>query len=114
MREELESLAQIAEPGELGSLTLAAERARETWGWQWLDRMWADCRFAGRSLRREPGFMAVAVVSLALGIGANTAIFSFADAILLRPLPVSRPSEVLSISNTTFEKSSEGLSYPDY
>jgi hypothetical protein len=96
MREELASVAQIADPRELGNLTLAAENARETWGWTWLDGVVADARYAFRTLRRQPGFVAVAVLLLALGIGANTAIFSFADAILLRPLPVARPSEVLT------------------
>jgi hypothetical protein len=58
--------------------------------------------------------VAAAAVSLALGIGANTAIFNFADALLLRPPPVVRPSEVLTISNATPENIFDGVSYPDY
>ena len=114
MQEELKSLAQFTDPRELGNLTLAAESARETWGWTWLESLVADVRYAIRALRRQPGFLAVAVVSLALGIGANSAIFSLADALLLRPLPVVHPSEVLTISNATPDNPFEGTSYPDY
>ena len=114
MQEELKSLAQIADPRELGNLTLAAEGVRETWGWTWIESIVADVRYAFRTLRRQPGFVAVAVLSLALGMGANSAVFSLADALLLRPLPVARPSEVLAVSNTTPDNAFGGLSYPDY
>src|ERR1017187_3650366 len=114
MQEELKSLAQIAGPRELGNLTLAAEKARETWGWTWLESIAADVRYAFRTLRRQPGFVAVAVVSLALGIGANSAVFSLSDALLFRPLPVARPSEVLAVSNTTPDNAFGAISYPDY
>ncbi len=114
MLEELEALAAMAEPGELGNLTLAAENARQTWHFTTFDGTFADLRYALRTLRRQPGFVAVAVISLALGIGANSAIFSFADALLFRPLPIAHPGEVLNVSNSTPENASEGLSYPDY
>lgn len=102
MREELESLAKIADPGELGSVTLAAERARETWGWTWLESLWADCRFAGRSLRRAPGFVTVAIVSLALGIGANTAIFTLVNSALLKMLPVPNPEQLVQFKGLDY------------
>src|ERR1019366_1136969 len=114
MQEELKSLAQIAGPRELGNLTLAAEKARETWGWTWLEGIAADVRYAFRTLRRQQGFVAVAVVSLALGIGANSAVFSLSDALLFRPLPVARPSEVLAVSNTNPDNAFGSISYPDY
>jgi len=113
MQEELASLADIAGRREIGNLTLAAENARELWSWPWSGFL-ADLRYALRMLRRQPVFFAVAVVSLALGIGANSAIFSFADAILLRPLPVVRPSEVLTIDSSTPDDLFAGISYPDY
>ena len=114
MREELGSLAAIAGGRELGNLTLAMEDARATWGWTWLESILADVRYSLRALRRQPAFVAVAVLSLALAIGANSAIFSFADALLLRPLPVRNPATVLDVSYTTPDNPFEGMSFPDY
>ncbi len=114
MREELESLTAIAGSRELGNLTLAMEDVRATWGWTWLDGILADIRYSLRALRRQPAFAAVAVLSLALAIGANSAVFSFADALLLRPLPVTNPADVLDVSSTTPDNPLEGMSFPDY
>ena len=114
MREELGSLTAIAGSRELGNLTLAMEDVRATWGWTWLDSIFADIRYSFRALRRQPAFVAVAVLSLALAIGANSAIFSLADALLLRPLPVKNPAAVLDISGATPDNPSEGMSFPDY
>src|SRR5260370_22149508 len=101
MREELESLTAIAGSKELGNLTLAMENVRATWGWTWLDSIFADIRYSLRALRGQPAFFAVAVASLALAIGANSAIFSLADALLLRPLPVKKPTALFDGTNTT-------------
>ena len=73
-----------------------------------------DLRYGFRILAANPGFTAVAVLSLAIGIGANTAMFSLADAILLRPLPVERPGEVLRILSTTRGDNAGYASYPDF
>ena len=71
----------------LGSATLIREREREVWGWRWLDDLKGDLRQAVRSSWRSPGFAATVIVVLALGIGANTAMFSIVYGMLLRPLP---------------------------
>lgn len=114
MREELESLAALADNNELGNLTLTMENVRATWGWTWLESMAGDIRYSLRALRRQPAFVAVAVLSLALAIGANSAIFSFADALLLRPLAVPDASGLFDVSSTTPDNPFEGVSYPDY
>jgi predicted permease len=114
MREELESLTAIAGAKELGNLTLAIEDVRATWGWTWLESIFADIRYSVRALRRQPAFVSVAVLSLALAIGANSAIFSFADALLLRPLPVKNPAALFDVSSTTPDNAFEGMSFPDY
>lgn len=118
MREELESLAAIAGDmagkKELGNLTLAMENVRATWGWTWLESILADISYSLRSLRGQPALVAAAVLSLALAIGANSAIFSFADALLLRPLPIRNPAAVFDISSATLNNPLEGMSFPDY
>jgi len=97
MQAELESLAAMAEPGELGNLTRAAEEARAAWGWTWLEQLYRDGQYALRTLRHSPAFTATAVLSLALGIGANTAIFSLIDALMLRWLPVRNAQELVML-----------------
>jgi predicted permease len=114
MREELGSLTAIAGGKELGNLTLAMEDVRATWGWTWLDSIFGDIRYSLRALRRQPAFVAVAVLSLALAIGANSAIFSFADALLLRPLAVKNPAAVFDVSSATPDNPIAGMSFPDY
>ena len=90
------------------------EDVRADWGWTWFGSVFADIRYSFRTLRKQPAFAAVAVLSLALAIGANSAIFSLADAMLLRPLPIKDPGAVLDVSNTTPDNPLEGMSFPDY
>jgi hypothetical protein len=100
MQEELQSIAAMAEPGELGNLTRAAENARAEWGWTWLEHAGQDVRYAWRILRKSPAFATTAVLSLALGIGANSAIFAALDAAFWKPLPVADPQSLVTFSIT--------------
>ena len=83
---------------ELGGLTQVQEQVRDAWVWCWLRDLLHDLRFARRVLSAHPVFTATAVLSLALGIGANTAIFSFMDSILLKSLPVSDPQSLVRLA----------------
>jgi predicted permease len=86
-----------------GSAPRRLERLAELWQWTWLENLARDVSYAARLLRRSPGFTAVAVVTLAFGIGANTAIFSVFDAFLLRQLPVPHPEQIVLFSQPTFD-----------
>jgi len=83
-----------------GNSTLLKEDARETWGWTWLDNFTQDLRFAFRQLARTPGFTATAILTLALGIGANSAIFTLVNAVLLQNLPVADPKTLIRLGDT--------------
>jgi predicted permease len=82
---------------ELGGVEQVREDVRETWVWRGLDEALRDVRYAARSLARSPGFTATAVLSLAIGVGASAAIFSLADQILFRLLPVREPERLVAV-----------------
>src|SRR5215472_11781297 len=86
---------------EFGNVGLVKEITRAAWGGVGLEQLIQDLRYAFRMLRRGPGVTAVAVVSLALGIGANTAIFSVIDALMLRTLPVRNPEQLVELRKTS-------------
>src|SRR5262245_28107506 len=80
---------------EFGNIGLVKEVTREMWGWASLERLGQDLRFGLRMLGKNKGFTAIALLSLALGIGANTAIFSLIDTVLIKMLPVKNPEQLV-------------------
>jgi predicted permease len=82
-----------------GNPTVIRERSLTAWGWSWLETFAQDVAYGFRSMLRTPVLTTVALLSLALGIGANTAIFSFLDALVLRSLPVKQPSQLLLLGD---------------
>lgn len=101
-REQIESgmaadEARAAARRRFGNATYLREESRIAWGWEWLENAAHDIRYGTRMLRKSPGFSAVVILTMALGIGATTAIFTVVNATLLRPLPYPQPERLVSI-----------------
>jgi putative ABC transport system permease protein len=109
-RHEAERQARIA----FGSAAKAKEQCREQLPTFWLETLWSDLRFGLRMLRKNPTFTIVVIVTLALGIGANTAIFSFVYGVLLAPLPYQDASELVVLNETTPRVGNITVSYPNF
>ena len=95
---------------EFGGVEQIKEDCRDVHG-RWLEDFVQDLRYSARALRRSPGFLTVSVLSLALGIGANTAIFSLINAVMLRSLPVREPDRLVQITRLTEEGTPGEISY---
>ena len=107
--------AEMNDPRGFGNTLRLREEARDAWGWNWLDDLVHDTRFAWRTLRHSPAFTLTAIATLALGIGVNIGMFSLVNGLLLRPL-YDRPDEVIGVYDrgTTAEGGYRGMSYPNY
>src|ERR1700720_3046792 len=92
-----EEEARAAARRSFGNVTQANERFYESGRWLWPDHLWQDLRFGLRMLARNPGFTVTVLVTLALSIGANTAIFSMVNALLLKDLPYAHPQRIGTI-----------------
>ncbi|HXG65183.1 MAG TPA: ABC transporter permease [Blastocatellia bacterium] len=97
-----------------GNVTLAKEDSRSMWRFNMLETLWQDIKYGFRMLLRNPGFTAVAVVSLALGVGACAAIFSIVDAVLLRSLPYPEPERIMQIREVSAQGSRMPFAEPNY
>jgi len=106
--------AMMDDPRDFGNALRLREESRETWGWNWLDHLGQDVRYAVRGFRRAPGFTIAAILAAALGIGASTAVFSVVDRILFRGLPYSEADRLVSVGLQTPMDANEFLPGEDY
>src|SRR5690349_4102055 len=112
--------ARAAARRQFGNATVLKETSHMTWGWEWLENLVQDVSYGIRAMRRSPGVTLVALLSLALGIGANTAMFSLMDAVMLKALPVKEPAQLVLFGEGLDQGISDGFpnpylySYPFY
>src|SRR3984957_16180468 len=106
--------ARHAARREFGGLEQAKELYRERRGLPFLETFFQDIRFGTRMLRKNPGFTVVAILTLALGIGANTAIFSVVKAVLMRPFPFKDPSRLVRVNESVVKGGRSPVAYPNY
>jgi len=111
-RGEISEIAELNARQTLGNELLIKEVTRDMWGWMVVERMWRDIMYALRQLKRSPGFAAVAILSLTLGIGANSAIFSILNAMLFKSLPARAPDELFVLHQQSRATVPQRFSYP--
>ncbi len=106
--------AHYAAMRQFGNISRMKEECRDRWSIRLIDEAAQDVRFGLRQLRRNPGFTIIAILTLALGIGANTAIFSVVNGVLLNPLPYHHPGRLVALYSRTEHFSRSSISYPNF
>ena len=106
--------AEQAAKREFGSVTQVAERSREEWQWPALESILADLKLTMRRLRKSPGFAVTVLLTIALGIGANVAMFSVVDAVLFKPLPFPEPDRMVCVWEAPRPGIVNATSAPDF